>query len=322
MVSIIIPVYNTRRYLAEALDSAIAQTHTDLEIIVVDDGSTDGSADIVRRYADRDSRIRVITQPNAGQSAARNAALDAAAGTWIVFLDSDDIMTADAVEIMLDAAARTGADIVVSAVYQGATMPGTPAHTGPIEVMSPLEALSDIFYQKRMLPSPWAKIIARRIFEQPAPLRFRVGSLYEDLDIMLPLLMRAPKVAYIDRPTYLYRVNPTGTTHTYSARRHDALDVTERIVTTAEATPQLRPLVPAARDRHLSAAFNILGLIVANDATTAHPDVVARCRGIIRRYRFASLTDPNVRLKNKAGIIASYVLPRAVLWRLLRRHYS
>ncbi len=323
MVSIIIPVYNTRLYLAEALDSAISQSYSDLEIIVVDDGSTDGSADIIQRYALTDSRIKVIRQANGGLSAARNAALDVATGEWIVFLDSDDVMTGDAVATLLDAARKTGSDIAVSAVYQGYTMPSSQRPTnGRLKVMSPVEALDDILYQKLMLPSAWAKIFARSIFEQPVPLRFRPGSLYEDLDLTLPLFTRAKNICYTSRPTYLYRVNPNGITHTYSAKRHQVLDVTARIVDAVEGVPELRALVPAARDRHLSAAFNILGLLVANDALGDHPDVAARCRGIIRRYRWASLVNHRVRLKNKAGIIATYLLPRPLMHRLFKCKYS
>lgn len=91
-VSIIVPVYNTSAYLRECLDSLLAQTYTQLEIICVDDGSTDTSPEILREYAARDSRIRVVTQPNSGLGAARNAALDAATGDWVAGVDSDDTL--------------------------------------------------------------------------------------------------------------------------------------------------------------------------------------------------------------------------------------
>ena len=97
-VSVIIPVYNVEKYLGECLDSVLRQTLKDIEIICVNDGSTDGSAVILAEYAQKDPRIRIITQPNAGLSAARNAGMDVASGKYIYFLDSDDWIVDDAME--------------------------------------------------------------------------------------------------------------------------------------------------------------------------------------------------------------------------------
>jgi len=97
-ISVIIPVYNVAPYLRECLDSVLAQTFTDWEAVCVDDGSTDGSGDILDEYAKRDARVHVIHQANGGLSAARNAGMDAAAGEWLFFLDSDDVIVRDAFE--------------------------------------------------------------------------------------------------------------------------------------------------------------------------------------------------------------------------------
>ncbi|HJD96893.1 glycosyltransferase, partial [Mailhella massiliensis] len=94
-LSVIIPVYNVEKYLARCLDSVLAQSFSDMEIICVDDGSTDSSPDILRAYAARDARIRLIHQKNRGIAAARNAGLDAAAGRYVAFVDSDDAVTPD-----------------------------------------------------------------------------------------------------------------------------------------------------------------------------------------------------------------------------------
>ena len=94
-VSVLIPVYNTEAYLRKCLDSITNQTLQDLEIICVDDGSTDGSADILREYRRRDSRIRIVTKRNGGLPSARNAGLDAASGEYVGFVDSDDWIEPD-----------------------------------------------------------------------------------------------------------------------------------------------------------------------------------------------------------------------------------
>lgn len=92
LVTIIVPVYNTGAYLSPCLESLIAQTHRDLEIILVDDGSTDGSGAICDDFARRDERIKVIHQKNSGVSAARNAGLENASGTYLTFVDADDAL--------------------------------------------------------------------------------------------------------------------------------------------------------------------------------------------------------------------------------------
>ena len=112
MVSVIIPVYNVEKYLAECVDSVLCQTYTDYEVILVDDGATDSSGQICDDYARKDPRIRVIHQPNGGLSAARNTGLNAARGEYIYFLDSDDYITSDALEYMVATAEQAQADVV------------------------------------------------------------------------------------------------------------------------------------------------------------------------------------------------------------------
>ena len=113
LVSVIIPVYNVERYLAQCLDSVINQTYPNLEIICVNDGSRDGSPDILRRYADEDARIQVIDKANGGVSRARNDALDCARGEYIMFVDSDDWVEPDACENAVNAMREYDADIVM-----------------------------------------------------------------------------------------------------------------------------------------------------------------------------------------------------------------
>lgn len=113
LVSIIVPVYNVKPFLTESLDSVVHQTYTNLEIIVVDDGSTDGSETICDEYARIDKRVRVIHQDNHGLSTARNVGINLASGDTIVFLDSDDAFRPDFVKIMLSEMIREEADLVI-----------------------------------------------------------------------------------------------------------------------------------------------------------------------------------------------------------------
>ena len=116
LVSVIVPVYNVCAYLEESLDSVLRQSHERLEILIVDDGSTDGSGEICERYAEKDPRIRVFRQNNRGLSAARNVGLDNASGEYIAFLDSDDAFHERMIQTLLDVLRLQKADIAVCGV--------------------------------------------------------------------------------------------------------------------------------------------------------------------------------------------------------------
>lgn len=113
LVSIIIPVYNAEKYLARSLQSALGQSVTDIEVIAVDDGSTDASLEILRSFAERDPRLKIlVNEKNRGQAATRNRGLDASTGRWFAFLDNDDLLTPDFCEVLLAEAEKSGADII------------------------------------------------------------------------------------------------------------------------------------------------------------------------------------------------------------------
>ncbi|MDO5139834.1 MAG: glycosyltransferase family 2 protein, partial [Oscillospiraceae bacterium] len=126
LLSLIIPVYNVRPYLAECLDSAVSQTLKDMEIVIVDDGSTDGCGQICDSYAACDERVTVCHTENKGLAAARNYGLDRICGKYVAFLDSDDWLEDDALQKLLEAIERHGADIAVCSFaneYDGKTVP-------------------------------------------------------------------------------------------------------------------------------------------------------------------------------------------------------
>lgn len=329
MVSIIIPAYNTGKYLCECLDSVLRQTWRDVEVIVVNDGSTDATEEIARGYAARDGLVKLITVSNGGQAAARNIGLDRAEGEWIAFVDSDDMLYPRAIETLMGIALRSGAPIACGRFVEGRRWVGerygsdgsNRSNRGHGETEIPFELLTAEEFMERMLyqsgadSSVCCKLYARRLFEKE---RFVPGILYEDLDIACRLAAEGGSVAVSEEVVYFYRENPESSTHRFTPRRLDVLDVTARI---EEYVALNYPrLLPAARDRRLSASFNMLGLIVANDAEEEYRDAAVQCRDTIRRYRRGSLLNPRVRLKNKLGILASYFGQR-FLDAILRRVY-
>lgn len=329
MVSIIIPAYNTGKYLCECLDSVLRQTWRDIEVIVVNDGSTDATEEIARGYAARDGRVKLITVSNGGQAAARNIGLDRAEGEWIAFVDSDDILYPRAIESLMGIALRSGAPIACGRFVEGRRWVGerygrdgsnrSNREHGEAEISFELlaaeEFMERMLYQSGADSSVCCKLYARRLFEKE---RFVPGILYEDLDIACRLAAEGGSVAVSEEVVYFYRENLESSTHLFTPRRLDVLDVTARIEDyVARNYPRL---LPAARDRRLSASFNMLGLIVVNDAEEEYREAAVRCRDTIRRYRRGSLLNPRVRLKNKLGILASY-FGQQFLDAILRRVY-
>lgn len=114
LISVIVPCYNQAQYLPETLDSVIAQTYVNWECIIVNDGSTDNTAEIAQRYCAKDSRFRYVEKKNGGLSSARNVGLEEAKGDYIQFLDSDDLLSENKFKQQLEVALNTGADVVVS----------------------------------------------------------------------------------------------------------------------------------------------------------------------------------------------------------------
>ena len=202
-ISIIVPVYKTERFLSACIASVLAQTFTDFELILVDDGSPDSCPALCDAAAEKDSRIRVIHQKNRGLSGARNAGLDAAEGEWIAFVDSDDTITPDFCAKLYHAAQEAGAQMAVCN-YRQVDEALTPIREQYLhvrqEVLTPEQALEHSTLLPYMVV--WNKLYHRSIFAQ---LRFAEGKLNEDTLLIAYAYEKAEKIANIPDAMYLYR---------------------------------------------------------------------------------------------------------------------
>lgn len=300
-ISVIIPVYNAEKWLTEALESLQGQTFGDFEAILVDDGSTDRSAAICRNFCDKDPRFRLITQSNSGVSAARNLGIDLAKGEWIAFMDSDDIMPPDALEVMISHAHKSEAGIVAGGFVR--RIPSKmPSGKGQAMTLPSDTAILIGLYQMRILNNPWGMLFNSSIFKEEPALRFRKCR-YEDLDLFYRAFERTDKICILDRTVYFYRDTPGSFINTWSDARFDVLDVTDRIVEhMADRSPAL---LRAANDRRFSAHFNILVEMLRNGID--NPQQKERCLKVIKEQRTNEIYDGKVRLKNKLGALVSYL---------------
>lgn len=298
MISVIIPAYNAQAYLRECLESVLAQSFSDWEAIIVDDGSTDSTREIGLCFTARDSRFRLVSTPNGGLSSARNAGIAEARGQWLTYLDSDDTLYPDALARLM-AAATENVDIVVAGFSRDRD--SAAVTDGRVEIISGLTALERGLYQRGVSTSACAKLFSRRVADGIA---FPDGLYYEDLLYCVETLRRSARVAVIGDVVYYYRDNPSSFINTFSPRRLDVLRVTARVEELLEGDEELQR---AARDRRLSACFNIYGLLAVHDRDGRYSDVSCRCWTLIKDHRRDSLFNPRVRLKNKLGILVSYM---------------
>lgn len=208
MVSVIIPVYNVEKYLRKCVDSVLCQTYSDLEIILVDDGSPDRCGEICEEYALKDSRISVIHKKNGGLSDARNAGLKAAAGEYIYFLDSDDYLRNDAIGELIGCIEKEKADMVCFSAKSfsdsGVPVPDDEKMNYSYETASGAEILV-----KRFENVDWYGAVPlffyRADFLKREKLHFIKGLLYEDLMFSGTTCLRECRVAALNKQLYYYR---------------------------------------------------------------------------------------------------------------------
>ncbi len=207
-LSVVVPVYNVERYLPQCLDSLVAQTRPIDEILLVDDGCTDGCPGIMREYAARWPAMRVIRRDNAGAAAARNAGLDQATGDWIGFVDADDWIEPDMYARLLDLALRHDLDMALcnGRYHFEGREPDYPVYTDP-PLCGPLgggEWLAHKLENRTFLHMVWMHLYRRRFIEENE-LRFVEGLMHEDVIWSTRALVLAQRVAYDDTPLYVYR---------------------------------------------------------------------------------------------------------------------
>lgn len=302
LVSVVIPVYEAEKYLRQCVDSVLAQSYDCLEIILVDDGSTDGSGALCDWYAARNGNVRVVHRLNGGLSEARNTGIDTASGDYITFIDADDFVDPRYVESMVDAAVAENAEVACVGFVEYSEgqeiryVAGNPA----VSVLCGKEYIRKVLFQTFGNNSSCGKLFRKDLLEKE---RFTPGTGYEDLDIFPRLFLGVRKVVTLEGDMYYYRNNPASYIHTFTPRRVDVLDVADRMVEWISA--RCPELADAARSRRLSACFNIFSLMAANrydDKATER-----RCRNVILSDRGHFLFHPEVRMKNRAGIILSYI---------------
>ncbi|MBO7560616.1 glycosyltransferase [Candidatus Saccharibacteria bacterium] len=222
LISVIVPVYNVEKYLRKCVDSIIGQTYPNLEILLIDDGSTDDSKTIVDEYARDYKQIRAVHQKNGGLSSARNTGIANAQGEWLAFVDSDDYIDARFIEKLYDLAAKNDSDITTCS-FEAFTDDNSILKKSPVwptEVMTGEETVICSF--KNKLPAyVCLSLFSAKLFADPK-MRFPEGKEFEDIAIRVRLLSQAKKVAFTNEKIYYYLMRGDAITgKKFSKKRYD-----------------------------------------------------------------------------------------------------
>lgn len=310
-ISIIVPVYNTEPYLRECLDSLVSQTFADLEIIVVDDGSSDGSLAICAEYARKDPRFRVFSTAHQGVSQARNVGLAHASGAYVAFVDSDDFICPDWCQVLRNLIQEHRLPIAISKeVDHFGGLP--PAFRQKADrLLDQEEVLERMFLAEDIRAHVASGLFDRTLF---ADLSFPDVAVCEDCWVLLELLLRAPGVIRTDRTAYFYRRRQGSlVTAAYSEKDLDCVRVWKR---NWDVLVQDHPhLYEQGKTRFIWACYFVLDKACGVGGALRTAPLV-RITEYLRKHTLFVLTNRHYTLKRKLSAILLWLSPR--LYRSVR----
>lgn len=324
LISVIIPVHNSETYLEACLKSVRDQTYQNLEIILINDGSTDRSAMICQQQAKLDARITVINQANAGQASARNAGLDAMHGAWLTFVDADDKIAPTMIAELYQAAKATASELAICSFRE--VWPDRPPRTfWPItsqaQTLTPDQAIVGLLLEHGYTMAPWGKLYQARLFRN---VRFPSGKIYEDVGTIYRTFLRAERVAFVAKPLYSYFQNPSSTIHRgYDVRSLDLITLTDRMAQDILAWSDAPDVQNAVKLRRMHARFSVLRLMVMSkthdsEMLTTRQEIVQ----YLHRHKADVLKNP---LRSRRDVLAMYSLLLGLpifklAWQIYQRH--
>lgn len=300
-------MYNSSRYLAEAIESVLNQSHDLLELIIVDDGSTDESAAISESFAAQDARVKLILVANGGAASARNIGVRNAVGEYVTFLDADDRLDPDFVSTMYSVALHTNADLV-SCAYQMFGSLTDYRTKGPKEGVSlrRSEAMRALFNQSSIANAPWGKLFRRGLFESDVfPVGVPVG---EDLVGNARLIARTERVELRSEVLYWYRTHSESATRRSFDRRR-ALVISHLLELSSELS--LSRSEKLALHSRVFAESLYIGSQASADSSAG--DVRDHCAALLRSHRGSCLANREARRQLKAFAVISYLSPYLAL---------
>lgn len=311
MLSVIIPIYNVEKYLTKCIESVINQTYKNIEIILVNDGSTDNSKAIIDKYSSIDSRIKVINKKNGGLSDARNVGIELAKGEYITFLDSDDWIELNMYEKLYKYIKQENADIVQCSyqkVYDEEV--NNQKNKEEVNIMSGEKSLYNLGEKTVVV---WNKIYKRELFND---IRFPKGKYHEDEFTIYKVLYKANKIVDLNLPLVYYRQREDSIMNSkFNLKRLDALEAfNERLAFYKEKNLDELQQITFAQILHFTNLFYIK--IKDSDIDNKH-EILKVLRKSIKKDYILFMKNKYVTLKQKI-LLTIFILNKEIFYQLYK----
>ena len=312
-ISIIVPVYNVEAYLAECIGSILAQTYRDLELILIDDGSTDGSSNICVNYADRDDRIRYYYQENAGVSAARNKGIELARGEFIAFVDADDMIHPQTLEVLYKQTVDEKSDRVIACSFTRRSFDATGKGTNTVKLIDQATCLIAMVSHLHIIETEegdcipfqtvWGKLFPSNLVRG---LSF-VGSNGEDQTFMCQVYCLVDCIVMVDAPLYFYRLNPQSTTLSplMKIKRATCLDRYAEMYSLL-SEKKMDSIVLA---RYIERLYKRIFTIRYESDAEGNDSVLQNIKYLHSRFYCSLLVNPHVSVSKKVTFSLFYYIP-------------
>lgn len=320
-ISVIVPVYNVEKYVRKCVSSILEQTYNDLEIILVDDGSTDNSGKICDEMSNIDGRITVIHKNNGGLSDARNVGIDIMSGKYVTFVDSDDWLEKEYIEYLVYLIKKYNANISVCEFYNitdSGKIINKYIGDGSEIKLNAMEAVEQLARAELFSTSAWGKMYDVTVFEK---IRYPIGKLYEDIPVTYDIFLDNSIVAFGARPlyNYFYRENAISNV-IFNEKRMDALYHIEAAMT--KMIKKYPEFIELAYARIFNVSFNIYLTFGNNEDTKKY---YKKIRNNLKKYRFkiifASELNSNIKIKALCSLF-SYKFIQKIIKEKRKRNCS
>ncbi|MBQ8322887.1 MAG: glycosyltransferase [Clostridia bacterium] len=315
-ISVIVPVYNTEKYLRRCVDSILKQTYSDLEIILVDDGSTDSSGKICDEYALKDERIKVIHKPNGGLSSARNAGLDAATGDYIGFVDSDDHIASDMYMQLIQNIGEEKGNIsnimYVREDEEGKTFASRVPHN-KTETIKTFDYIEELLLHMGDV-SVCTKLFAKELIGK---LRFNENVLNEDLLFMMQLSEDINEIRFVGEIGYYYFVRNGSTSSGYGKA---VIDMQKNSVWVLDYILRKYPQLKNQARRFALYQNMAYVLLVPCESAKKENETYVSALKFIRKNTLKNLCNKYLAFKNKLILLGLMIMPKILAKRYQRKH--
>lgn len=312
LISVIVPVYNVALYLRRCIESILRQTYSNFELILINDGSSDGSEEICNTYQSKDKRITVINQANQGVSSARNRGLQIARGQYICFVDSDDYIDKNYLEVLYGLATEYKVDLAIvdfEKVYENSLRPkDNNAPHVPDSLMNSQSLIINL-YEKEIFMTVWGKIYSRKLIRDIYFRDFKIG---EDVEFNYKVYKKVKKAVKSDRKLYKYFQRKGSTVHSpFSMKKYDQVLLFHELY--LEMRAENHPLLNFSLTR-----FYKVMLSMRYQATEEYKiKINEKIKEIYKETRHDFFYNPGINIFLRLGIFLFYKFP--LLYNLFRR---